>query len=52
MKADWRAHLPFERTFGPEHPEYLTKDILAQGYKDWVDRYEIVRNQLNMSSIH
>ncbi|KAF8862065.1 flavin-containing monooxygenase [Acephala macrosclerotiorum] len=35
------AHLPFDRTFGPEHPEYLPKDVLAQGYKNWVKKYKI-----------
>jgi hypothetical protein len=38
-----KAHLPFERTFGPECTEYLPKDIIAQGYQNWVKKYNIVR---------
>ncbi|KAE9363311.1 FAD/NAD(P)-binding domain-containing protein [Stipitochalara longipes BDJ] len=36
------AHLPFERTFGSDKlPEYLSKDQVAKGYKDWVEKYGI-----------
>lgn len=35
------AHLPFERTFGPGCPEYLPKNIIAQGYQNWVEKYNI-----------
>ncbi|KAK2739782.1 hypothetical protein FQN57_006479 [Myotisia sp. PD_48] len=35
------AHLPFERTFGPEYPEFLTKFVLADAYQEWVKRYDI-----------
>lgn len=35
------AHLPFERTFGPEYPEFLGKDDLAAAYKSWYRRYNI-----------
>jgi hypothetical protein len=34
--------LPFERTFGPKYPEWLTKDDLAEGYKEWASKYDIV----------
>jgi hypothetical protein len=36
------AHLPFDRTFPPHYPQYLTKDDLAQGYLDWSKKYGIV----------
>jgi hypothetical protein len=39
------AHLPFEPYFGREHSQYPTKNELAQGYKNWVRNYNIVRNQ-------
>lgn len=35
------AHLPFERTFGPEYPEFLGKDDLAAAYRNWYRRYKI-----------
>ncbi|KUJ17712.1 putative flavin-containing monooxygenase [Mollisia scopiformis] len=35
------AHLPFDRTFGPECSEHLTKNELAQGYKNWVEKFDI-----------
>ncbi|KUJ21180.1 dimethylaniline monooxygenase (N-oxide forming) [Mollisia scopiformis] len=35
------GHLPFERTFGPEYEEYLSKDDLAKGYAAWVKKFEI-----------
>lgn len=35
------AHLPFERTFGPEYTEFLGKDDLAAAYKSWCRRYNI-----------
>lgn len=35
------SHLPFERTFGDEYPEYLGKDDLARGYAAWVKKYHI-----------
>ena len=37
------AHLPFDRTFPEDaYPEYLTKDMLAAGYKKWAQTYGIV----------
>jgi len=43
LKADRIAHLPFERTFGSDKlPHFLGKDLLAKGYKDWVEKYGIV----------
>ncbi|KAK2686284.1 hypothetical protein QWA68_014845 [Fusarium oxysporum] len=35
------SHLPFERTFGPEYSEYLGKDELAKGHKQWAEKYNI-----------
>lgn len=35
------AHLPFDRTFPDHYQEWLTKDDLAQGYKDWVAKFGI-----------
>ncbi|EXJ57737.1 uncharacterized protein A1O5_12527 [Cladophialophora psammophila CBS 110553] len=35
------SHLPFDRTFPPHYPQYLTKDDLAQGYLDWAKKYGI-----------
>ncbi|TVY81082.1 putative indole-3-pyruvate monooxygenase [Lachnellula suecica] len=35
------AHLPFDRTFPSHYQELLTKDDLAQGYKDWVSKFGI-----------
>lgn len=35
------AHLPFDRTFPDHYQEYLTKDDLAQGYKNWVAKFGI-----------
>lgn len=37
-----QGHLPFERTFGPEYQEYLTKDDLAKGYSAWAKKFDIV----------
>ena len=37
------AHLPFERTFGPDHEEYISKVELGEGHKKWAKRYNIVR---------
>ena len=36
------AHLPFERTFSNQYPEWLGKNDLAKGYQEWVNRYGIV----------
>ncbi|KAJ5951535.1 uncharacterized protein N7479_009948 [Penicillium vulpinum] len=36
-----KPHLPFYRTFPGTYREFLTKDDLAQGYKEWVDRLGI-----------
>ncbi|KIW17548.1 hypothetical protein PV08_04742 [Exophiala spinifera] len=35
------SHLPFDRTFGPEYPEYLGKEELAKGHKAWAVKYGI-----------
>ncbi|KAJ4318835.1 hypothetical protein N0V84_006648 [Fusarium piperis] len=35
------SHLPFDRTFGPEHNEYLGKDDLAKGHEKWAEKYGI-----------
>lgn len=35
------AHLPFDRTFPSTYQDWLTKDDLAQGYKDWVLKFGI-----------
>ncbi|CZR66219.1 related to flavin-containing monooxygenase [Phialocephala subalpina] len=35
------GHLPFDRTFGPEYEEYLSKDDLAKGYTEWVKKFNI-----------
>ncbi|ORY17305.1 putative flavin-containing monooxygenase [Clohesyomyces aquaticus] len=35
------SHLPFNRTFPSHYQEWLTKDDLARGYKDWVKTYNI-----------
>lgn len=35
------SHLPFERTFGADYPEYLTKDDLANGYARWADKFSV-----------
>jgi hypothetical protein len=43
------GHLPFEKTFGPEYSEFLTKDHLSEGYKRWVKKYGIVRPSLPLS---
>ncbi|KAK5327269.1 hypothetical protein LTR93_002653 [Exophiala xenobiotica] len=37
-----KSHLPFDRTFPPHYPQYLSKDDLAQGYLDWAKKYGIV----------
>ena len=36
------AHLPFDRTFGPEYGEYLCKNSLAEGHRKWAAKYGIV----------
>lgn len=36
------SHLPFERTFTPNYPEWLTKDDLADGFKAWSEKYGLV----------
>uniref|UniRef100_A0A093Y726 Putative indole-3-pyruvate monooxygenase YUCCA5 n=1 Tax=Talaromyces marneffei PM1 TaxID=1077442 RepID=A0A093Y726_TALMA len=33
------SHLPFERTFTPDYPQWLTKDDLADAFKAWSERY-------------
>lgn len=38
----FKAHLPFERTFPSTYQEFLTKDDLAKGYREWVNKFEIV----------
>lgn len=38
-----KDHLPFERTFLADEPEYLPKDNVAEGYRKWVAKYGIVR---------
>lgn len=36
------AHLPFDRTFPKSrYQEFLTKDDLARGYREWTDKYGI-----------
>ncbi|KAH7011031.1 dimethylaniline monooxygenase (N-oxide forming) [Ilyonectria destructans] len=35
------CHLPFDRTFGPEHGEYLGKDVLARGHEKWAEKFGI-----------
>ncbi|KIV77303.1 hypothetical protein PV11_09110 [Exophiala sideris] len=35
------SHLPFDRTFPPHYPEYLSKDDLAQGYLEWSKKFGI-----------
>ncbi|KAK4945320.1 hypothetical protein LTR10_015479 [Elasticomyces elasticus] len=35
------SHLPFERTFGPEYDEYLGKDALSKGHREWAQKYGI-----------
>ncbi|KAH6988273.1 putative flavin-containing monooxygenase [Ilyonectria sp. MPI-CAGE-AT-0026] len=35
------SHLPFDRTFPPHYPQYLTKNDLAQGYSDWAEKFQI-----------
>ncbi|KPM39840.1 hypothetical protein AK830_g6729 [Neonectria ditissima] len=35
------AHLPFDRTFPASYPEFLTKDNLASGYRNWATKYDI-----------
>lgn len=36
------AHMPFDRTFGPEFQEFLTKDEVAKGHANWAKRYGVV----------
>lgn len=36
------AHLPFDRTFGPSYPEYLGKEDLAKGHREWAGKFGIV----------
>ena len=40
------AHLPFDRTFGPSYPEYLGKEDLAKGHREWAQKYGIVSHQI------
>ncbi|CRG84500.1 4-hydroxyacetophenone monooxygenase [Talaromyces islandicus] len=35
------GHLPFERTFTPDYPQWLTKDDLAKGFSDWAKKFGI-----------
>lgn len=35
------SHLPFDRTFPAPLPEWLTKDQLAEGYQNWVNKFDI-----------
>ena len=35
------AHLPFERTFGPEYPYFLSSQDLARGSEDYVEKYDL-----------
>ncbi|KAL6362256.1 hypothetical protein LRP88_04334 [Fusarium phalaenopsidis] len=35
------SHLPFDRTFGPEYSDYLGKDELAKGHRQWAEKYGI-----------
>ncbi|KAF9767648.1 hypothetical protein IL306_015160 [Fusarium sp. DS 682] len=35
------SHLPFERTFEPEYSDYLGKNELAKGHKQWAEKYNI-----------
>jgi hypothetical protein len=45
------AHLPFDRTFPAHYQEWLTKDDLAQGYRDWVSKFGInVRQKSKVTS--
>lgn len=37
------AHLPFDRTFGPDYEEFLHKDSLGRGHQEWAHRFGIVR---------
>lgn len=36
------GHLPFSRNFGPQYPEFLTKDHLADAHQEFVKKYGIV----------
>lgn len=39
------SHLPFDRTFpADKYQEFLTKDDLAKGYRDWARKYSINDN--------
>ncbi|KAH8665515.1 dimethylaniline monooxygenase (N-oxide forming) [Ilyonectria robusta] len=35
------TNLPLNRTFGPEYSDYLGKDELAKGHKQWAEKYDI-----------
>ncbi|KIW56390.1 hypothetical protein PV05_05055 [Exophiala xenobiotica] len=35
------AHLPFERTFPATYQEFLTKDDLAKGFREWAAKFDI-----------
>ncbi|KIY01266.1 uncharacterized protein Z520_02818 [Fonsecaea multimorphosa CBS 102226] len=35
------AHLPFERTFPATYQEWLVKDDLAKGHREWVKKFDI-----------
>ncbi len=36
------AHLPYERTFPATYQEFLTKDDLAKGFREWQAKFNIV----------
>ncbi|KAK0117991.1 hypothetical protein ONS95_012302 [Cadophora gregata] len=35
------AHLPFERTFPSRYQEFLSRDDLVEGYRNWADKFNI-----------
>ncbi|OAL31909.1 hypothetical protein AYO22_00779 [Fonsecaea multimorphosa] len=40
------SHLPFERTFGPEHEEYLGKDAVAEAHRKWAEKYGVLSTKV------
>ncbi|KEF51438.1 uncharacterized protein A1O9_12587 [Exophiala aquamarina CBS 119918] len=38
------SQLPFDRTFSDPYPEFLGKDDLVKGYKEWVSKFGIDKN--------
>jgi hypothetical protein len=38
------AHLPFDRTFGPEYGEYVGKTAMGEGHRKWAEKYGVVSN--------